>query len=74
MDYEQLARMALGFVLEDENWEEFVEWAEGNQNSLEAKLWVASKPNIDRVRRIWLENSGDPVLKELAKYNNKNME
>ena len=44
LGYEELTRIALGFVLEDENWEKFVRYVKANHVSLRSHNWVARNP------------------------------
>jgi hypothetical protein len=65
MEYEALTRIALGYVLEDENWLPFLEWVSNNGQSDSADLWVKSKPSIKRIRQMWIDNSPDPAIRQL---------
>lgn len=66
MEYDELARMAFGFVLEDETWPAFLEWCQQNHISEESRLWLKSKPDINRMRRMWVENSPDVAVRVWA--------
>jgi hypothetical protein len=64
--YHDLERMALGFILEDESWPVFLDWARANHVSGAAHDWLAGVPDVDEYRRQYLAHSPDPALRAMA--------
>jgi hypothetical protein len=65
MDYDELARMALAFVLEAETFPVFVEWVKTHHVSQLANEWSFNNPDVKAVRQLWADNSNDPVIRNL---------
>jgi len=59
MEYDELARAAFAFILEDETWPVFMAWCQQHHISEISHLWLMSKPSINEMRRMWLDNSPD---------------
>jgi hypothetical protein len=64
--YHELERVALGFVLEDETWPVFLEWARTNHVSPEAHAWLEAGPDLAKVRSDYCLHSPDPRIRALA--------
>jgi hypothetical protein len=62
--YHALERSALGFVLEDETWPVFLEWARGNHLSRESRDWLVSVPDLNALRLQWAAHSPDPLVRQ----------
>lgn len=65
MNYEELARVAMAFILEDEVWDEFLAWAIAQPHSPEMHAWIITADKTE-IRREWMRNSGNPFLVAMA--------
>ena len=62
--YHDLERVALGFVLEDETWPVFLEWARKYAVSDQVNTWL-SAPDLEEARHLWAMHSPDPRVREV---------
>ncbi len=58
LSYHDLARAALGFVLEDETWPVFIEWVRVSHVSGAAHEWAVA-PDLAVTRAEWMRHSPD---------------
>jgi hypothetical protein len=64
--YHELARAALGFILdEDECWPVFLAWAETQHQSQASHDWLATA-DLAKSREWWLAHSPDPEIRGLV--------
>ena len=66
LGYHELARSALSFVLEDESWPVFLAWARTQAVSAEAMAWLEAGPDLEQVRREYLQHSPDPYWRAVG--------
>lgn len=62
--YEDLERASLAFVLEDESWPVFLEWARTHYNTEAMMEWLNSGPSVEEIRTQWMDHSEDPFIRE----------
>jgi len=63
--YNELARVALSFVLEDESWPVFDQYARMQPHSAELHAWLDDE-GLAGSRRAWMLNSPDEAIREAA--------
>jgi len=56
MEYDDIQRIALGFVLETETWPVFMEWCRKYVNTDACREWLRSEPDINDVRGMYVDH------------------
>jgi hypothetical protein len=66
LEYDEICRAAMGFVLEADRWEQFLVWAKLCKLDGHGNDWVERPITIDEARLLWLENSRNPLIKAIG--------
>lgn len=56
MTYNDIQRIALGFVLETETWPVFMEWCRKNVNTDKCREWLERGPELRYVRDMYIDH------------------
>jgi hypothetical protein len=65
LDYHDIARGALAFVLEDESWPVFLAWAREHHGTEAMHRWLETA-DLEATRNLFLAHSPDPYWRALA--------
>lgn len=65
MNYDELARVALSFILEAECWPVFLSWCAEQPHSDEMVAWLKTA-SVHQTRIEWMRNSPDPAIRALV--------
>ena len=66
--YHDIERAAVGFILEDEIWPAFVDWAMEHAETAAAMKWASDDPGPGEFRREWARYSPVPEIRAVAGY------
>lgn len=65
MTYDELARVAMSFILEDESWPVFLNWISEQPHSDQMVQWLKTA-SLTETRKEWMRNSPNPEVAALA--------
>lgn len=68
LSYDDIERISLAYILEDETWPKFVEWVKGHVASLQAGEWIATSPSKHELRREWMLHSSSALIRASADF------
>lgn len=66
LGYEDYARIALAYVLEDENYQNFIAWVAAEVTSISGKEFAANPPDIWHLRDMWIQRSPAKLIRGMV--------